>query len=442
MVVSSMSEDILIITYSMIPYAPSWGECQRMYYLSNYLQTNGYNVFLISYKGYYYGDFGEKILFNSFLIENKYINSIRPKPSTKKVHNKNLIGLFRRLMKSPILLLEKEIYNERPGDAIIGKLFIKKALNDIEHILKENNIKKVIISAPPFTLFELAEILRKRDPSIKIILDYRDPWNLWSEGSIISNGLERRYLHLADKVIFVNDVLMEDTIKYFDLDRNKCDVVFNGYSELSWEHVMEKYKKINSGREELIISHIGHISLRSLGSHGNYRDPTNFFEAIDNCKHKAIIKLRFIGVDETKKLENLEKRLNIHIDAIPAVSHEESLEYMLESDILLLIHTDVNSSKYILTGKLFDYARSGKVILGIGNESAYFIKFINQYGLGITASNNISSIQSALESIHCNWEKGILDNLKKEPDKNLKYISGYSRESQNHKFLNIISHIK
>ncbi len=426
----------------MIPYSV-WGSCQRMYYLANYLQTNDYNVFLIHYKGDYYGDFEKKILFHSNAIDCKFISSLKSKRSSMeykearyaKSHQK-FTNSFKYYVKLPIHFIEKKFFNELPGNVIFGKFFIKDALKDIIYTINFNNIHKVIISGPPFALFGLVKMLKDRCSGIKVILDYRDPWNLWGGGSFISLRKEQTCLDLADKVVFVNDKLMKDTIDTFHINKEKCETIFNGFSGQSWEDVIKKNKKFNLGeKRELVISYVGSLSFERNG----YRNLTNFFDAINEYRYKDDIRLRLIGISNIKKLKEITNRYNIHIDIVPQVCPEKSLEYMLQSDVLFLIHTDENSSKYILTGKLFDYIRSGKPILGVGYDDAYFIKFIKNHNLGITTTNNVYSIQSALEFIHNSWKNGSIEELRK-PSGN-EFVLKFSREYQNDKFLNIIKNL-
>lgn len=437
-------ENILIVTYNMIPYS-IWGSCQRMFYLGNYLQTNGFNVFLIHYKGNFYGDFGEKILFNPLPLDNVFISLLSSKRSQQSMKHENTIShkghtyliWLKNHMKFSLLFLEKTLYNEQPGSAISGSLFIKRGLSDIIHTIELNNIQKILISGPPFALFKLGKILKKTDPSLKIILDYRDPWNLWRDGSFIAYRKEKDYLRFADKIIFVNDVIMKDTIQKFDLDTRKCDIILNGYSEQSWQRLIVKNKKFNLNKNRLKISCIGAISFES---DNNYRNVNHLLDAVNRFKHKDV-ELIFVGVNDFEKIEKIREKLNVYIECVPFVDHEISLEYMLMSDILLVIHTDSSSSKYILTGKLFDYVRSGKVIFGIGDENANFIKFIKKYRLGVTASNNVSSIMSALELIHHYWENGLIDKLREGFNGDYNQISEFSREYQNSKYMDIIKYL-
>ena len=111
---------------------------------------------------------------------------------------------------------------------------------------------------------------------------------------------------------------------------------------------------------------------------------------------------------------------------------------MLESDVLLVLHTRLSDSKYMLTGKFFDYIRSGKPIFGIGaTESAYFIKIIKNLKLGITSGNQSDEILIVLNKLYKKWEDGNLNEIRMNDID----ITNYSREYQNKTYLNIINRL-
>lgn len=55
-------------------------------------------------------------------------------------------------------------------------------------------------------------------------------------------------------------------------------------------------------------------------------------------------------------------------EIIPPVPHRQAIEYMLRSQLLLLVIPDAPKNESILTGKIFEYMAAGKPILGIGPE--------------------------------------------------------------------------
>ena len=269
------------------------------------------------------------------------------------------------------------------------------------------------------------------------ILDYRDPWNLWNMGNQLSRHNEYSIIRLADHVVFVNERLRDDTIKLFNLDKNRCSVVFNGYSEKDWQEIIRDNENLslNKRREQLIISYIGSMSFNK----GGYRDLSTFLLALEKFRYKDKVRIRFVGAEASEEAEEIAKKFKNSIEFIPRVSYKRSLEYMLDSDILLLVHTDKKSAKYVVTGKFFDYARSGKIILGISNDKdAYFMNLIERHKLGIASLNEEEQILKALNLIYYEWDNGKIDDLRKTSSQELK---NFSRDNQNKEFIKILHNL-
>ncbi len=425
----------------MIPFSPTWGACQRMYFLSEYLQNNGFNVFVIHLKRDSETYIPKTLSFSSIPIEGKTLAKHSKQigaidESMNKLVLKEVIKPFIYQLNKSFMIFRKTIFNDLdPYQGILGDMLVKGSRKEILNIIKRENIKTVIISGPPFSLFDLIKYLKKNFGNLQIILDYRDPWNLWNGGNLLSRYNERVSLQLADKVVFVNEQIRNDTIKLFSIDEDKCSVVYNGYSEKDWLNVIGSHKKCNLYEDRIVISYIGSISFEK----GSYRDLSIFWSAFTNFKFKDKILIRFIGSSFSSETIYLKESFKNAIEFIPQVTYEQSLNYMLDSDVLLLIHTDKKSAKYVTTGKLFDYLRSGKVIFGLTDgEECYFTNFIKEYHLGITSMNNEENILESLNLIYSYWEKGKLQCLRSNSNF---IIEKYSRDYQNLEYLSIISNI-
>jgi hypothetical protein len=87
-----MKEPLLIVTYDMIPFSPTFGGCQRIYFLADFLADKGYEVHIIHVRGKQYGNFGNKIKFTSIPIsfKDKYINKMFLPELYRKNHIKNV----------------------------------------------------------------------------------------------------------------------------------------------------------------------------------------------------------------------------------------------------------------------------------------------------------------------------------------------------------------
>lgn len=93
----------------------------------------------------------------------------------------------------------------------------------------------------------------------------------------------------------------------------------------------------------------------------------------------------------------------------------------------------------LLSGKFFDYIRSGKVILGIAStRDTYFLEFIQKYHLGVTCLSDPLEIIKCLELLYEKWMNEALEELR--PDEGLD-IKTFSRDVQNCKYLTLLEEL-
>ena len=436
-----MAEKILIITYDMIPYSGAWGGAQRMYFLAEHLFKNGYDVTVISAKKDFKGYFGKEINFNTIYLESKLTNitSKTSNSNNKKMENypdqKTVKNHLKRFLKKTLTFYNDIKLNEpNPAQGLYALIWLKENKNKMANFINKNKISKVIISGPPFSLFTLTSYIKRMDKNVKVILDYRDPWNLWNMKKGKPFRREQKFLKEADYIVGFSELFCQDMVRIFPFIRDKITAVMNGYSAEEWSDV-EKETKEDRSKDKLVISYIGSISFNKDNKY-TFRDPYPLLNAFANFDNKNDVELRFVGIDKlTKEIEEVKKNYK-NVNFFYQVNHKESLVEMRKSDILVLLHTsNDNSSKYALGGKFFDYLRSGKVLLGIGNRETYFNKLIENYKLGLIANNSEKEIEQVLHAIYSFWKEGKLNELRK--DENLE-IEKFSRESQNDIYLTIL----
>jgi hypothetical protein len=425
---------VLIFTYDMIPFCPRWGGCQRMYFLAELLINSGYLVEVYHKSGKEYGTFNHIIHFNQYPLPQS-----SEKISTESVQSiaqKSFLtfpNFLKKILKKIFNSFEKLLFNEPLlFDGYFGFLFYLKSRNIILSKIKVESIKVIIISGPPFTLFHLGPFIKSKLPETKIILDYRDPWNI-NNSSLIAEYIEGKILSDADFVVITHSPMKPDMCSNFNINPDKCEIVLNGYSEQDW---MEFEKKYNVNKEikknsKLTISYVGGINFE----YGGYRDLAKFFQALEDFIHKDEIIIRFVGATPSSYTIEFKKRYPKLLEVIPSVSTQESYKYMVESDVLLILHTRLSDSKYILPAKMFDYIRSSNPIFGIGpDENASLIKFIKNQRLGITCNNRSDEILIVLNYLYEKWSEYKLDEIRSKDND----ITKYSREYQNKKFLEIL----
>ena len=109
---------------------------------------------------------------------------------------------------------------------------------------------------------------------------------------------------------------------------------------------------------------------------------------------------------------------------------------MQESDILVILSTENTTSKYTLTGKLFDCIRSGKFVLGIANsDNVNYRLLIEELKIGEGCFNEVSEILNILNNQYEIWnQKNTVNNL--DIDKKT-----YSRRNQNMNLITTLNEI-
>jgi glycosyltransferase involved in cell wall biosynthesis len=431
-----MAEKLLIITYDMIPCTRHWGGCQRMYFLAEHLQHKGFDVSVIHSLKSDSGTFGKERHFQGIPVgfKSSFIQSIvdsRNKPDGNKNIKKNIIkNILSSIVENTVRIIDTMNYNEpNPGMGFISKHWIMGAAGAILDHIDQNNIGTVIVSGPPFGIFSIVTKIKKHRPGVKVILDYRDPWNLWNDRRGLLLLKEKNIARSADEIVVTNDPLKGAMAGKFKISPAKIEVVSNGYSEKDWEAVSAKPGK---NKKQLVISYIGAMNF------SGYRNPVYILNALEEFSARDEILLQFIGITPDERTQALAKRFGNSIRFVPKIPHRESLAEMLQSDVLLLIHTATGlSSGYLVSAKLYDYIRSGKPVWSIGISKALNSRIINELSLGMTCRNRPDEIKVQLRQIYDLWKEGRLGEMR-NPD--LDAIP-FSREYQNEKYAGIIRHL-
>lgn len=439
-------ETILIITYDMIPGAASWGGCQRMYFLAEQLLEKNYKVIVYSVdkgRNQYYGNeihfINQQIkMRNEWIasfISSKLIDSNNQGKKGKSKLINRVLASVRRTIKSNRFLLEflscidNYFYNEPTYMAgVVSLRWIKENTDIILQTIRTNSIKNIIISVPAFHMMAIGGKIKKAyGNAVNIIYDYRDPWNLWKQQSKYCLRKEQRYLRAADIVVCTNENLKDAFIHKFHIPAERISVVANGFSNKSWNRV--KYQKRHN-ENIFCISYVGSIEIIYSG----IRNIECLLEAYRQFvkKHNDIL-LRFVGVNDLSldNVTKLRKEFKEKIEFVKNVSTIESLNYMLDSDALLLLHTiNDDSSQYIVSGKMYDYIRAGKRILSIGADDGIHKRMIEMNGLGYAVNNDKEEILTGLEHLYDSWKNSetILDKID---------VDMYSREYQNCKYMQL-----
>ena len=415
------NKKLLIICPSMWPRVNTWGETQRMYYLANSLSQSGWKVYTLS-PAYRSSGQSRPQYYKCFFLGN---TARSPSPDHKANQREpGMLADIHDITVNFLIAFLNLLYNE-PNcvEGIKKHLWMIKHKKEILDLISKNGISRILISVPSFSLMSLGPFIRRKLPGTVLIYDYRDPWFLWNRHKGIPYYKERKALSCADLVIGFSDVFSRDMAAEFGLPTDKIRTVYNGYSEADWKAFEQKSESVPSDRPSgLRLVFTGNISISNKKD--NFRNLNLLIEAV---KRFSEVELYLIGVNDSHA-GTTEK--NVHF--IGNVSQEESFRYMKSGDVMLSIHdTKDCSGRYLISGKFYDYMRSGKVMWHIGSSDSLMSKWIRKFHLGVSCSNDQASIISVLQQLLNCWEENKLANLRTcRPDS----IKKYSREYQNAKY--------
>ena len=286
-------------------------------------------------------------------------------------------------------------------------------------ICKEREIETVITSSPPHSS-QLIGLYLKRKVDLRWIVDFRDPWTqifYYKDlgHSAISRWLDKRYEALvvrnADHIIHVGKSMVSMLSKDYPAAKDKSSVVHNGYDERDFSQLNAETMQRSEGFE------IGYTG--TLSSLYNF---TPVFEAIETCADEFdFVKCRFTGKIPSEIRSELKQACSV-IEFFPELPHVEITRVQAQADLLVLIIPDVPNANYILTGKVFEYLRSGNPIICLGPKTGDAAALIDSCKAGRTFER--SEVPEMVDYIR----KCILDKMAgKAFRSNTKQVQQYSR---------------
>jgi glycosyltransferase involved in cell wall biosynthesis len=410
---SPLSHKVLIITYY---WPPSGGAgVQRWLKFSKYLPQFGWEPVILTVDPE----------FASYpAIDHSLEVEI---PAELNVHKTKATDWFRIYGKSrvPSAGFAKNSDNTFSGKVsrfIRGNFFIpdprrgwnKFAFREACKIIEKENIRHIITTSPPHSTQLIGLKLKKTFPSIKWIADMRDPWTdiyyyRKFYPSLIALNLDKHYersvLIKSDEIITVGKTLKNSFSLAGKIPGNKITVITNGFDESDYSQVTPFHPAV------FTITYVGTIS-ESYPIDG-------LIEALrDLHEKKPDFIIRFTG-EFSSNIKNLITA------AIPAscveftqyLEHNQAIQSIMNSSVVVLIIPDHKSNKGILTGKLFEYLAAGVPVLCLGPVDGDAAEIISRAKAGATFGyNDIKGISGFLSSVPGNIFT---------PDE--EYIKGFSR---------------
>ena len=322
---------------------------------------------------------------------------------------------------------KKIIRNLFPIDDKIGWLLY--AIKAGRQLLKTKRYDAIMATMGPYTS-GLAAYKLSQQYRIPLIIDYRDHWtmNPYIEfitpfHKMLSENWEKRILEHTSVITTTSKTWKYDLLSKFGNRLSlKIKIMYNGWDEEDFSDV-----PVREMTKKVIIRYIGNFY--------GHQTPKYFIQALENLKEKSKlpddILIQFIGnyYSESKNFL-VSSSVMEYIEIIPQVNHKKSIELLMNCDGLLLF-VATHKGKGVLTGKLFEYLRSGKEIIAMippDGEAAEILKHYN-YRF-ITSMENTKEIEEQFIEFY--------KSIKTNKNINNKITAEFNRNNQTKEFISFV----
>jgi glycosyltransferase involved in cell wall biosynthesis len=272
----------------------------------------------------------------------------------------------------------------------------------------ENGIRTIITTGPPHSVHLIGYRLKKKNPSLRWLADFRDPWSEWglldslkvsAPVRALHRKLEAKVLQHADKIITITPFYVR---KFEALAQRKVVLLTNGFDD-------DDFKTLTiQPTEKFVIRHVGIVNEKC--------NPKPFMTAIQNLmkadpQFRSNLQIDFVGeVHSNFKdfvLSNAD--LSSVTTFTPSVPHDQLIALYGRSSLLLLILTGYKDAEGYMPGKLFEYLATGLPVIGTGPTEGDSAKLLASSGAGeMIDADDQERIKLKVTQYFSAWNSGTL----------------------------------
>jgi glycosyltransferase involved in cell wall biosynthesis len=311
------------------------------------------------------------------------------------------------------------------------KYWIKPSINFLNKYIQKNNIHYLISTGPPHSMHLIGLGLKKQNPELKWLADFRDPWtNIdFYEKLMLSKRSDKKHHKLeltvitnADCVVSIGQTMNTEFVNIYKnsggKDTSKFKVITNGYDEDDLHVTSSFFEQAINKSDKFTIAHIGTLV--------KDRNPDVLWKVLNklvktNSDFEMQLQIKLVGKVDIYVNEQIEKYgLTSYLNKINYLPHSEVILEQQNNKVLLLLVNNTKNAKGILTGKFFEYMIANVPILAIGPKDGDLAKIIGETGVGL-----ISDFNNELA-----LEQNILSLFKNQiTQRNENAIANYSRKN-------------
>ena len=258
-------------------------------------------------------------------------------------------------------------------------LWIRPSVRRLIKYLKEEPVDVLFSDGPPHTNTVIACRVASKT-GIPWLADFQDPWTqvdyypllmLTARADKKHKRLEQEAFREAEKITIASPTWKKDLEQ---IGAKDVDVLYYGYDEEDFTGTG------NALMKEFVISHAGLL--------GSDRNPENFYKALIQSGREmpellSDLILIFAGmVDFTVKNSIINHGLEQYTRYPGVVSKKEAIKLSTQSQLLFLPLNKAANIKGRLPGKLYEYLRTCRPIMGIGPTDSDAARILEDTGHG------------------------------------------------------------
>jgi glycosyltransferase involved in cell wall biosynthesis len=276
------------------------------------------------------------------------------------------------------------------------KFWIKPSVKYLSKYLKENPVDLIISTGPPHSMHLIALGLKKKF-DVPWIADFRDPWTdidfyhklkLTRLADKRHKILEKRVLLTADHVVTVSPGCAADLER---IAHRKIEVIYNGFDPTD-------YNFVKTGQDKTFtISH--------FGAFNKDRNPALLWIALNelselNTDFRKLLRIQLIGQTDESIINDINKNnLSENLVLQEHLPHQQGLEELSKSQVLLLPLNDAPNVKGILPGKMYEYMALRRPILALGPTDADYAGILRETNAGVPLNfDDVEGIKETLQN--------------------------------------------
>ena len=306
-------------------------------------------------------------------------------------------------------------------------------------ILWEDTFQALYTTSVPYS-DHLIGYRIKKEFRLPWVADFRDAWigdfsttfpTRWHKN--FACRLEQSIVTTAERVTVVSEPIRQGLLRrHPDLTADKVLVLPNGYDPADFQG-LESLKP--DANQAFTITYSGSFYIKN-------RTPDSFLRAVKLAidkggipRHK--IHIRFVGNIGWKVRVMIETLgMDDVVETTGYVDHRRSINYLMRSDLLLLIVGTGPGSEGVMTGKIFEYLASQKPILALAPDGVA-ADLIRETQAGIVVdSNDVEGIARCLTETYYKWENANLTT-----NSNIRLIQRYDRHKLTQKLASIFAEL-